>query len=109
MAKMDSAYGDRYIIDHNDFWVVHILDEQGYPSLDKTIEWKPIEQRFRLQHIRGCALISHYVHYAPPEGENHQEVTCMASASPKISNWIVESAFHDQCKNNFIDDSDICI
>ncbi|KAI8390106.1 hypothetical protein BD560DRAFT_1232 [Blakeslea trispora] len=97
-----TAYGDRYIVDHNDFWVVHLIDEQGYPSLDKTIEWKPLEQKFRLQHIRGCALISHYVHYPPPEGENHQEVTCMASASPKISNWVVESAFHDQLEESHL-------
>ncbi|KAI8331810.1 Dolichyl-phosphate-mannose-protein mannosyltransferase-domain-containing protein [Choanephora cucurbitarum] len=94
-----TAYGDKFIADHNDFWVLHIIDEQGYPSLNTSILWKPLEQRFRLQHIRGCSLISHNVYYAPPEGENHQEVTCMASAHPIISNWIVESAFHDKLQD----------
>ncbi|KAI8066306.1 Dolichyl-phosphate-mannose-protein mannosyltransferase-domain-containing protein [Gilbertella persicaria] len=90
-----TAYGDRLIQDPHDYWILHILDEEGYPSKDKNLTWKPLEQRFRLQHIRGCVLISHNVHYAPPTGENHQEVTCMISANPKLSNWIVESSFHE--------------
>lgn len=60
--------------------------------------WKALNQHFRLQHVRGCVLISHTVYYAPPEGENHQEVTCMAGAGTHISGFTVESSYHTQCK-----------
>jgi dolichyl-phosphate-mannose-protein mannosyltransferase len=95
---MDSAYGDRLIQDVHDYWTVKILTDENTPNRDNNITWQALNQRFRLQHIRGCLLISHNVFYTPPEGENHQEVTCMASAGTHISPWIVESSYHQQCE-----------
>ncbi|KAG2193755.1 hypothetical protein INT47_005036, partial [Mucor saturninus] len=91
-----TAYGDRYIQDSHDFWTLNILTDENRPSKDTTLTWKSLNQRFRLVHARGCVLISHHAYYGPPTGENHQEVTCMASAGTHISPWIVESSYHDQ-------------
>jgi dolichyl-phosphate-mannose--protein O-mannosyl transferase len=93
-----SAYGDRLIQDPQDNWILKILTDDNTTNRDKNETWKALNQRFRLQHIRGCILISHNVFYTPPAGENHQEVTCMASAGTHISPWIVESAYHEHCK-----------
>lgn len=86
------------IQDVHDYWTVRILTEENTINRDQNVTWDALNQRFRLQHIRGCYLISHNVFYAPPEGENHQEVTCMASAATHVSPWIIESAYHEHCK-----------
>lgn len=88
------------ISDSHDYWNLHILNDEGKSEKNTNVTWKSLNQKFRLQHIRGCNLISHESYYAPPEGENHQEVTCMASAGTHISKWIVESSYHEQSKFN---------
>lgn len=85
-------------MDSHDYWNLQILNDDGTPSDDKTLTWKPLTQKFRLQHIRGCMLVSHHSWYLPPLGEGHQEVTCMASAGEHIMSWQVESSYHEQCK-----------
>jgi dolichyl-phosphate-mannose--protein O-mannosyl transferase len=77
---------------------VLILNDKNQPSKDTAITWKSVNQKFRLQHVRGCVLISHEAYYAPPAGENNQEVTCMGSAGMHLSPWVVESSYHEQCK-----------
>lgn len=76
-----------------------LLTDENIPSKDRDLTWKSINQKFRLQHVRGCVLISHETYYAPPAGENHQEVTCMASAGTHISPWVAESSYHEKCKS----------
>jgi dolichyl-phosphate-mannose--protein O-mannosyl transferase len=91
-----SAYGDKLINDVYDYWTLIVLDDNNRHSKDMNITWQTLNQRFRLLHIRGCALISHGAYYGG-EGHNHQEVTCMASAGLHVSTWIVESAYHEKC------------
>ncbi|KAI8637207.1 Dolichyl-phosphate-mannose-protein mannosyltransferase-domain-containing protein [Parasitella parasitica] len=91
-----TAYGDRLIQDSHDYWTLKVLDDNNFGDKNKDITWKPLNQRFRLIHVRGCALISHNTYFAPPNGENHQEVTCMAGAASHVSSWIVESSYHEQ-------------
>ncbi|ORE04975.1 hypothetical protein BCV72DRAFT_250883 [Rhizopus microsporus var. microsporus] len=74
-----TAYGDKLINDVYDYWTLIVLDDDNRHSRDMNITWQTLNQRFRLLHIRGCALISHGAYYEG-EGHNHQEVTCMASA-----------------------------
>lgn len=89
------------INDAHDYWSVKILNDDNLPEKSKNITWRSLNQRFRLIHIRGCVLISHNSYYAPPNGENHQEVTCMAGAAAHVSPWIVESSYHEQCKIHY--------
>ncbi|KAK4514369.1 uncharacterized protein ATC70_001962 [Mucor velutinosus] len=91
-----TAYGDRLIQDSHDYWTLRVLDDDGLHEKNKNITWKSLNQKFRLTHVRGCALISHNSYYPPPNGENHQEVTCMVGAAAHVSSWIVESSYHDQ-------------
>ncbi|GAA5803485.1 hypothetical protein HPULCUR_008967 [Helicostylum pulchrum] len=94
-----TAYGDKFIEDSHDFWTLKLLTDENTPSKDENLTWKPLTQKFRLQHIRGCVLISHTAYYAPPVGQNHQEVTCMAGAGTHISGWFVESSYHAQLED----------
>ncbi|KAI9485451.1 MAG: Dolichyl-phosphate-mannose-protein mannosyltransferase-domain-containing protein [Benjaminiella poitrasii] len=87
-----TAYGDRFIEDTNDYWTLKILTDQNVPLKDKTVTWKALDQRFRLQHWRGCMLISHPIY----QDDEQQEVTCMASAGTHVSPWVVDSAYHSK-------------
>lgn len=98
---MYSAYGDRLIQDNQDYWTLVILDDDNTPIKNRSVAWKPLTQKFRLQHIRGCYLISHNAYYATEAGENHQEVTCMSSAGTHLSPWIIESAYHEKRKHYY--------
>ncbi|CEP12652.1 hypothetical protein [Parasitella parasitica] len=91
-----TAYGDRLIQDSHDYWTLRIIGDDNLAEKNKNVTWKALNQRFRLTHVRGCALISHNAYFAPPNGENHQEVTCMAGAASHVSSWIVESSYHEQ-------------
>ncbi|CAO3693565.1 unnamed protein product [Rhizopus microsporus] len=93
-----TAYGDKLVNDVYDYWTLIVLDDDNRHSKDMNITWQTLNQRFRLLHIRGCALISHGAYYEGG-GHNHQEVTCMASAGLHVSTWIVESAYHEKLES----------
>lgn len=95
-----SAYGDPYITDPHDYWWIQtVFDDDIHRGKDKT-PIQAINTRFRLLHVRGCHLMSHKVSLpenqdgAPPQ----QEVSCFAPAKKEVSTFLIESAYHEQCK-----------
>ncbi|KAI8993132.1 Dolichyl-phosphate-mannose-protein mannosyltransferase-domain-containing protein [Pilobolus umbonatus] len=90
-----TAYGDKLLnFDNNDNWSLQLLDENNLVNKNENNTWKSVNQKFRLVHNRGCHLMSQQVFYTPPEGHNHQEVSCLGSAAIHASSWIVETSYH---------------
>ncbi|KAI8979527.1 Dolichyl-phosphate-mannose-protein mannosyltransferase-domain-containing protein [Mycotypha africana] len=76
----------KFIIDKNDYCTLRNLIEDNKPKLT----WKALNQKFRLQHLRGCIQISHDTWYI--SGGNQKEVRCMSTRANNIPAWIVEIA-----------------
>ncbi|KAF9581910.1 hypothetical protein BGW38_000903 [Lunasporangiospora selenospora] len=89
-----SAYGvgmgAEYQGDSNDQWRVEVIDHDG-PDKAAGEKLHTLRSKFRLIHPNmGCALFSHPVKL-PKWAFEQQEVTCMTSALPRRTTWIVES------------------
>jgi dolichyl-phosphate-mannose--protein O-mannosyl transferase len=87
------AYGDKFIVDNNDVWILNILTDDGQILQDKSVIFQPLVHNFRLIHSRGCALVS--IEAYLPENKQ-QEVACMNSAAKHVYSWTVETAMHQK-------------
>ncbi|CAO3640842.1 unnamed protein product [Cunninghamella blakesleeana] len=82
----------------NKWWIKIITKDEDYnPHSFDPIH--TLTTRFRLLHQSGCYLSSHNQPLFKKDGAQ-QEVTCMRSASPKVSTWIFEFAHNEQVEKN---------
>ncbi|KAF9168129.1 hypothetical protein DFQ26_001305 [Actinomortierella ambigua] len=86
-----SGYGhEGFEGDSNDNWRVEIVDYEGR-NAEAGKELHTLRSRFKLVHINmSCDLFSHKVKL-PKWAFEQQEVTCMRSAAPAMTTWMIES------------------
>lgn len=80
----------------NKWWIRIITKDESYnaQSFDPV---HALTTRFHLLHQSGCYLSSHNQPLFKKDGAQ-QEVTCMRSASSKVSTWVFESSYNQQSK-----------
>ncbi|KAG0250374.1 hypothetical protein BG011_008403 [Mortierella polycephala] len=90
-----SGYGHKdFPGDANDEWRVEIVEHDG-PNAAAGDELHTLRSKFKLVHINmNCDLFSHKVKL-PKWAFDQQEVTCMRSALPTKTTWIIESNQYD--------------
>ncbi|KAF9977297.1 hypothetical protein BGZ73_006446 [Actinomortierella ambigua] len=91
-----SGYGyEGFEGDSNDNWRVEIVDYEG-SNEEAGKELHTLRSRFKLVHINmSCDLFSHKVKL-PKWAFEQQEVTCMRSAAPAMTSWMIESNVYDK-------------
>ncbi|KAF9189866.1 Protein O-mannosyl-transferase 1 [Haplosporangium sp. Z 767] len=95
-----SGYGYKdFPGDANDEWRVEIVEHDG-PNAAAGEELHTLRSKFKLVHVNmNCDLFSHKVKL-PKWAFDQQEVTCMRSALPAKTTWMIESNQYDAYPEN---------
>ncbi|KIY49058.1 glycosyltransferase family 39 protein [Fistulina hepatica ATCC 64428] len=93
-----AAYGNSTVGDHNDYWVVEVVDDIKRGGKEKVDRIHSLTTRLRFRHqLLGCYLLAANA-VLPQWGFKQIEVSCDKENNPKDTHtyWNVESHWNDR-------------